>query len=318
MSPITVFLSSTCYDLGDLRAELAKHLERYAFQVRLSEDYESAFVASGRIDSIGSCLLNVEQSDVVVAVIDRRYGPPLPSPSEYAGVSATHAELLHARKKSKPVFVLVRDRTLVECENVLASSSSVPRWVDKDSSIEIAKLVKEQRDYARAASSNQSNWFDQFKNVVDLKPIVLKRLLDEFPEQVGAFARKPDRLVRLYFEWRGNNVSGPVGGTFRNAGNGPALNVRSGWNVHGADNDWHGQGGLMAGDEIGSHSNDSKRASYACPPNVNDLFLFCEYENTFGDKYRVEAPLVWRSSGYLVQGAERFKVLVGDKWFQIH
>ena len=134
---------------------------------------------------------------------------------------------------------------------------------------------------------------------------------------MGAYVRNPDRIVRLYFEWRGNDEKGLVGGTFRNAGNGPALNICSGWHARSPDNVWLRQGGLTVGDEIGSHSTDSKRHSYSCPPRLSDLFIFCEYENVFGDRYRVEAPLVWRANGYLVEGPERFRVLVGGEWYDI-
>ena len=40
---VDVFLSSTCYDLADLRTELRHFLEKNAFIVRLSDDFESAF-----------------------------------------------------------------------------------------------------------------------------------------------------------------------------------------------------------------------------------------------------------------------------------
>ena len=147
-APVDVFLSSTCYDLADVRAELAKFLEQHSFLVRLSEDYESHFYVNGRLDSIGSCLLNVEQADVVVSILDRRYGPKLPQPHDYAGKSATHAELLHARKFSKPVFTFTRDQTLGEYQQVLAGQAAKLRWIDSGSSTDLSNLVKEQRDLA--------------------------------------------------------------------------------------------------------------------------------------------------------------------------
>jgi hypothetical protein len=72
---IDVFISSTCYYLGDLRAELRDFLHTHAFLVRMSEDYESEFVVNPRLDSIGSCIENVEKADVVICILDRRYGP---------------------------------------------------------------------------------------------------------------------------------------------------------------------------------------------------------------------------------------------------
>jgi hypothetical protein len=69
---ITVFVSSTCYDLPDLRPELGRFLTENGFLVKLSEDPTSAFVVEPEDHSISSCLNNVEASDVVVCIIDRR------------------------------------------------------------------------------------------------------------------------------------------------------------------------------------------------------------------------------------------------------
>jgi hypothetical protein len=71
--PIGVFLSSTCYDLVDFRAELAAYPQANGFRTVLSDDPRSAFYIDPADDSIASCLNNVEAADVVVCVIDRRY-----------------------------------------------------------------------------------------------------------------------------------------------------------------------------------------------------------------------------------------------------
>src|SRR5690242_2805361 len=97
MKKCKVFISSTCYDLADLRRELRAFLEQNGFTVAVSDDPRSAFYVEPTQDSISSCLLNVETSDAVVLVIDRRYGG-LIKDGPHAGRSATHAELQHARK----------------------------------------------------------------------------------------------------------------------------------------------------------------------------------------------------------------------------
>lgn len=68
--PVSVFLSSTCYELADLRFELADALRRDGFVGKMSDDPNSAFYVDPLDDSIGSCLTNVEASNVVVCVID--------------------------------------------------------------------------------------------------------------------------------------------------------------------------------------------------------------------------------------------------------
>ena len=71
---VSVFICSTCYDLADLRPELGRVMLDHGFVVRMSEDVTSAFYVDPTDDSITSCLNNVEASDVVVCVLDRRYG----------------------------------------------------------------------------------------------------------------------------------------------------------------------------------------------------------------------------------------------------
>src|SRR2546423_8616086 len=102
---IQVFISSTCRDLADLRGELRSFLETEGFLVRISEDVESGFYVDPVGDTIQSCLKNVEQSDIVVAVLDTRYGWVTPAGhARMGGLSATHAELRHARSLRKPIF----------------------------------------------------------------------------------------------------------------------------------------------------------------------------------------------------------------------
>jgi hypothetical protein len=67
--PIKLFVSSTCYDLMDARAELRSYLEPLCFEVILSDDFESEFKPTHNADSIQSCLDNVATCDAVVCLV---------------------------------------------------------------------------------------------------------------------------------------------------------------------------------------------------------------------------------------------------------
>ena len=72
LSPaVTVFLSSTVYDLVDLRAELADFLESKGFIVLASDDPYRIDVEP-TVDTIKTCLRNVESANVVVCILDRK------------------------------------------------------------------------------------------------------------------------------------------------------------------------------------------------------------------------------------------------------
>jgi hypothetical protein len=176
-SPITVFLSSTCYDLLDLRFELASYLESQGAIVKLSDDWER-FDVEGRDNSIDTCLQNLEQSDVVFCILDRRYGGVIPD-GTYAGRSATHVELLRAREEMTPVYFFIRDKAELDYRQLRQNADYKPEWVserDPDKQANWLELVE--MAFKLPTEKNYSNWRDQFKTVVDLKRVAAKRLSD--------------------------------------------------------------------------------------------------------------------------------------------
>lgn len=306
----TIFISSTCYDLIDLRHEVAKFLESNGFVTKLSEHPESAFEVAPDRDSIQTCLLNVETSDAVVCVVDQRYGGVIRD-GDLAGISATEAEINHARAKRVPVFAFIRDKAQHDYEQFRHDEDSNLRWVEKDS--ELAKRQK-WKAFVESLSKHcvhhgNSNWMDQFRTSIDLKAIVLKRLTDYFPQHRGSLAMHPSRLVRLTFRFDRGLPNGEVKGAFYNVGQGPALNLIHGWIVRSGERkrDWRACGALREGDAITLRGHE--HFDYHTPRDLDvGPVLFCEYENRFGDRYRVEVPLAWDLSDqrYTVLGEENF------------
>src|SRR5262245_46819488 len=109
-----VFVSSTCYDLIDLRAELHEDLQDLGIDSLFSDIKESDFHTPGDAigNSIETCLANLRSSDVVVVVLSQRYGPSLGE--RYNNVSATHLEYREAQKHKKRILFYVRDRLVAD------------------------------------------------------------------------------------------------------------------------------------------------------------------------------------------------------------
>lgn len=316
MNPTTVFLSSTCYDLLDLRTELAEYLRQHAFLVKTSDDYESNFAVDPTLDSVTTCLSNVETSDVLVCVLDRRYGPQLPANHKFAGRSATHAEIEHATALGMPVFGFVRERSHSEHIQILGDPNFRPRWIEFGGKDEMANLIKERTSLSHAIQQRRSNWLDFFKTSSDLKPQVLKRLLDAFPSHAGVFAMRPERIVRLYYRHIGINPKGTITGTFVNAGNGPALSIACGWSTRGNFTKAHSQGALQLNGEL-ARAGSGIGVTFASPAGCTDLVIACEYRSAFGDRFKVEARMAWEARGYSYQGEEAFYVWVGGTWMPV-
>lgn len=104
-----VFVSSTVYDLLDIRAELDQLLRDLGVSPVMSDEKLSEFNVPFDANSIEACLLNIESCDAVIFVLDKRYGPTL-GKHGFDDVSATHLEYRHAKRHSKPIFFYVRDR----------------------------------------------------------------------------------------------------------------------------------------------------------------------------------------------------------------
>lgn len=97
-----VFVSSTCYDLKQVREDLKSFFEQnYGFQAMLSEF--NSFPIDPCKGTFENCLNNVDKTaDVFVLIIGNRYGCITD-----VGKSITNLEYLHAKAKGIPIFVFV-------------------------------------------------------------------------------------------------------------------------------------------------------------------------------------------------------------------
>ena len=167
-----IFISSTIYDLLDIRAELQDLITSLGMQVSMSDVADSDFQIVPKEHSIENCLINVRNSDFVIFILDRRYGPKLGSLG-YNDISATHLEYLEAVNNKKEMLFFVRDR----CEADLIvwkknkNKGMKPGWVDEKQSIDLFNFLEEVK-----RNSSGFNWVIEFKNAIDLKRVAQKQL----------------------------------------------------------------------------------------------------------------------------------------------
>jgi hypothetical protein len=187
-----IFVSSTCYDLLDLRAEVEQHLREMGLAPMMSDRPTSEFEVSGYKDSIETCLVNVRKCDGFVCILSQRYGPSLKKRG-FEDFSATHLEYLEAKKEGKSIWMFVRDRTAGEYSTWSKhgkSGGEHPKfeWV-RESNEKLFDFIDEHK--TPVAGSPDSNWCDEFRDSVELKsqlskrlklfsgPAVLRRLLEQ-------------------------------------------------------------------------------------------------------------------------------------------
>ena len=96
-----IFVSSTCYDLKQLRADLRDFIKKLGCEPVLSE-FDS-FPVNPDVGAVENCLEAVrKQADIFVLIVGGRYGS-----STDTGKSVTNLEYLQARTKGIPIYVFV-------------------------------------------------------------------------------------------------------------------------------------------------------------------------------------------------------------------
>lgn len=172
-----VFVSSTCYDLLDLRGEVEVHLRELGLTPILSDRATSSFVVKPDVNAIETCLVNVRDADHFICIISQRYGPSLGP--DFGDISATHLEYREAKRLKKPLRVYVRDRTDADFGTWKANKDKSDLklgWVKDSRQYRLFELLDEHR--ALSAEAPTTNWYWPFRDSVDLK----ERLTSDFGE----------------------------------------------------------------------------------------------------------------------------------------
>lgn len=220
-----VFVSSTVYDLLDIRSELAVYLRELGAVPVLSDDKLSGFEVSPSANSIETCLINVRQADRFLIILDQRYGPSLKT-AGFEDVSATHLEYREAIKAGVPVDFFVRDHLLADHAIWKRDKTARLAWVKEERDRALFGLMDEHSRLR--ADATHSNWRHVFSNSVDLKagvgkilrrPLLEKKLIDaihanQFPLFRG-FTKVSTKtgIIELHL-------------SFENISNASAFNVR--------------------------------------------------------------------------------------------
>lgn len=100
MNQLRIFISSTCYDLVQIRADLFDFISGLGYQPILSE--YTSFPIDPDTNTVDNCIQNVEASDILILIIGGRYGHVVDSEK-----SITNTEYLYARQRGIPVYIFI-------------------------------------------------------------------------------------------------------------------------------------------------------------------------------------------------------------------
>ena len=181
---LQVFVSSTCYELRDLRAAVRAWLQQLGMAPLMSDG--TGFPQIDGMPPYATCLRVLEECPLVIVIIDRRYGTTFqdwgPYP-QFEGCAPTHAELRHALDLGKRVLVYVHDDVWnfyeVWRKNRKAFETAAPQGLE-ESTLQIVYELKQR---------NPVPWIAHFSDVSEL----LQSLNAEFVNQLYDYLRDREK-----------------------------------------------------------------------------------------------------------------------------
>lgn len=150
-----VFVSSTCYDLKQVRQNIRDFLENDLGYEAILSEYDS-FPINPDMDTLDNCLRVVEErADIFVLIVGGRYGSIINQSEK----SITNLEYLRAKCKSIPMYIFV-DETIL---NIL------PVW-EKNPGGDFSNLVDSNKlfSFVKELRSMDNNWVLGFRNANEI------------------------------------------------------------------------------------------------------------------------------------------------------
>ena len=141
MAKPRVFISSTFYDLKQIRIELDKFIESLGYEPVRNEVGDIPY---GKDDSLQTyCYREVGNIDIFISILGGKYGSKAISEGQTREYSVSQMELKTALKEDKQVFVFIEKDVLTEYETYLANKDNENvryRYVDNPN---IYKFIEE-------------------------------------------------------------------------------------------------------------------------------------------------------------------------------
>jgi len=159
-----VFISSTCFDLGEIREQLKRFIRSFGFDPVLSENGDVFYHPD--LHTHEACVHEVSNSQLFILIIGGRFGGEYVADKEK---SVTNAEYIAARESGIPIFTYVRKGVLSNHhifqqnkKKTFVSNIEYPSIEKQDHALDIFSFVDEVR---RAPTNNAFEGFDGFPDI---------------------------------------------------------------------------------------------------------------------------------------------------------
>lgn len=151
----TVFISSICHDLMQIREDMSEFIENeLGYEALLSE--KNVFPICSDLNTIDNCVRTVEErADLFILIIGGRSGHVVGDTE----ISITNLEYKAARKKGIPTYVFVEERII----------SLAPIW-RRNPNGDFSDVVDSNKvfELVEDLSAEGKNWIFKFKNIQEI------------------------------------------------------------------------------------------------------------------------------------------------------
>lgn len=183
MKKTSIFVSSTCYDLSQIRTDIHNFIEDSGHTPILSELKNFPFNPFKK--AVDSCIEVVKNdADIFVLIIGNRYGAQIES-----GKSITNTEFLTAKQKGIPIYIFI-DKKII---NILPvwSKNKDGNYSDIVDSTKIFEFVTEIRN-------DLNMWSFEFERAQDIISTLKDQLSFLFKESLVLSTKYKSRIEDLF------------------------------------------------------------------------------------------------------------------------
>lgn len=161
MIGVNIFISSTCYDLSQVRQDLCDFISNLGYNPMMSE--QNDFPIDPQLDNWENCINAVKKyADIFVLIIGNRYGAV-----GETGKSITNTEYLTAVQKSIPIYTFSLKRM----------TALLPLW-EKNPTADFSDVVDNNQifEFLSEVRKKSGRWNFEFENARDIMNTLHKQL----------------------------------------------------------------------------------------------------------------------------------------------
>jgi len=167
MAKPRIFISSTFYDLRQVRADLDFFVEQMGYEPVRNEEGDIPYGKEEALEEY--CYKEIRNIDILVCIIGGRFG----SESKKSNSSITQMELKAARDEGKQVYIFIDGNVLSEYETYLLNKDSETKYRYVDD-LRVYKFIEEIK------SLNSNNVIKGFETASDIVKFLREQLAGLF------------------------------------------------------------------------------------------------------------------------------------------